>query len=81
MKNDNITAFAFKTGKLIESIIDQETDSLREKNQFLEGRLLQFRQELYNRSCKMDLVGAHAKGVLQKFDKIFEIEINRQGKI
>lgn len=46
----------------------------------LEAKILNFRQELYERSCKMDLVGARAKGVLQKFDKIFEIQINTNGK-
>ena len=44
MKNDNISAFAYNTGKLIEELIDTETNNLREENNKLTALILTFRQ-------------------------------------
>lgn len=42
MKNEKITAFAFKTGKLIEEIIAEETNNLLEDNRILQAKILQW---------------------------------------
>ncbi len=41
-KNEVISAFAFKTGKLIEKLINEQADNLQEKNQMLESKILQW---------------------------------------
>lgn len=40
--NENISAFAFKTGRKIEQLIKEETDSLQEKNNILEAKILEW---------------------------------------
>lgn len=37
-----ISAFAFKTGKLIEELIKDKTDNLQERNRILEAKILQW---------------------------------------
>jgi len=39
---DNISSFAFFTGKKIEEIIAKETDNLKEHNIMLEARILEW---------------------------------------
>jgi hypothetical protein len=41
-KDEIISAFAFKTGKLIEGLIKEQTDNLQERNQMLEAKILQW---------------------------------------
>ncbi len=41
-RDENISAFAFKTGKAIEQLIKEQTDNLAEKNQMLEAKILQW---------------------------------------
>ena len=41
-KDEIISAFAFKTGKLIEELIKEQTNNLQERNQMLEAKILQW---------------------------------------
>lgn len=41
-KDESISAFAFRTGKQIESLIKRETNNLEEKNQLLEAKILKW---------------------------------------
>jgi hypothetical protein len=41
-KDEIISAFAFKTGRLIEELIKEQTDNLQEKNKMLEVKILQW---------------------------------------
>jgi len=41
-KDKTISAFAFKTGKLIEELIKVQTDNLQERNKMLEAKILQW---------------------------------------
>lgn len=40
LQNDGISVFAFKTGKIIESIIHEHTNNLEERNQQTEAKIL-----------------------------------------
>ncbi len=42
MKDENISAFACNTGKLIEKIIDEATDNIAEENRQLKGKIMQW---------------------------------------
>jgi len=80
MKNETISAFAFRTGKMIEELIDKETDRLNNRNMFLEAKILSFRNELVKTQTtyfSADLLPDY----LEKFDKHFEIQIDSFGKI
>ena len=41
-RDEIISAFAFKTGKLIEELIKEQTNNLQERNQILEAKILQW---------------------------------------
>ena len=42
MKEEFISAFAFKTGRQIEKLIKEQTDNLEQTNNMLEAKLLQW---------------------------------------
>lgn len=63
--NDNISAFAFNTGREIEKIIEKETENLKGRNQILEARLLQW----------------YMKTKDEEFAKHFGITSQREGKL
>ena len=46
MKDEVISAFAYKTGKAIEEMIDERTNYLEEHNRRLEGLILSYRQKI-----------------------------------
>lgn len=39
-ENESISAFAFKTGKMIEGLIIEKTNNLEEENRFLQAKIL-----------------------------------------
>ena len=41
-KDEIISAFAFKTGKLIEELIKEQTDDLQGRNKILETKIVQW---------------------------------------
>jgi len=41
-EEDNISAFAFNTGVLIEKLIAEQTNNLKERCQLLEAKILQY---------------------------------------
>lgn len=80
MKNENISAFAFNTGRKIEEFIKEENDNLVEKNQLLEARVLQWRTKM-----KEKLMDVYKEDFLEtaisEYDAFFGIETSRGGKI
>ena len=66
-----ISAFAFKTGKLIENIIKEETNNLKETNMYLEAKILGYR----------NLISKGNNEQLEEFDKWFDIIHSKEGKI
>lgn len=66
MSKDTISAFAFRTGKAIEEVINEETNNLRDKNQLLEAKILQWYAN---------------KGQDPEFAEFFGIGGTRKGKI
>jgi hypothetical protein len=48
MDNETISAFAFKTGRLIEDLIIKETNNLKEENELLKAKILEFNNILNN---------------------------------
>jgi hypothetical protein len=74
--NKNIKAFAFHTGIAIENLINKETDNLREENQLLQAKILEFYFILKEigyelNSCKAD----------EKYKDYFNIETKRHGEL
>lgn len=45
-ENERISAFAFRTGREIENLINDTTHNLREENQYLQARILGFYYEI-----------------------------------
>ena len=62
-------------------IIDEETDNLKEKNQMLEAKILDFRVQLNDRSFKMDGDGRVYANVVKWYDEYFGITNHKNGKI
>lgn len=81
MENETISAFAFKTGRMIEDLINKETDNLKDKNMFLEAKILSFRHKLSKGSLDFSLPDLSYSEFLKMFDEHFEIETNTTGKI
>tara|TARA_R110000868_G_scaffold14414_2_gene66995 strand:- start:14645 stop:14854 length:210 start_codon:yes stop_codon:yes gene_type:complete len=69
MKNDNISAFAYNTGKAIEELIDKETNNLKDINRNLEASILLYRHKIKHTYMVKD------------FDNHFNIKIQTEGKI
>ncbi len=78
MKEDeNISAFAFKTGRLIEDLINKETNNLKEENKLLQARILNF-------YCKLNdnvEVYYYTPDLVQEYKEYFNIETLTKGKI
>ena len=66
MSKETISAFAFHTGKAIENLINEETNNLRDKNQLLEAKILQWYAN---------------RGYDPEFAKFFGIGEAREGEI
>lgn len=76
MKNEIISAFAFNTGKLIEDLIDKETNNLQKINSTLIFNILEFRNVIKN-SNNVSLIN----NLLNIYDKHFDIETKTKGEI
>jgi len=76
-KDETISAFAFFTGKEIERIINENSDNLVNTNKLLEGLILSFRHKLFNTKEEF----FNPSELLVEFDKHFNINSNREGKI
>ncbi len=75
--NKNISAFAFKTGRLIEDLIIKETNNLKEENQLLQARILNFYSYLIKESS--EYYGVH-DDITNRFEKEFEIIYHNKGE-
>lgn len=76
MENENISAFAFKTGRLIEDLINKETNSLRDHNQILEAKILNFYNDIHAEGdCFIT-----SESLLRTYREHFNIDIKRHGK-
>lgn len=75
-KTEAISSFAFKTGKLIENLIIEETSNLKHTNQMLEAMILSF----YAKLDKWDHLedGGFVKS---EFEKHFNINCDREGSV
>ena len=76
MKNEIISAFAFNTGKLIEDLIDKETNNLQKINSTLIFNILEFRNVIKN-SNNVSLIN----NLLNIYDEHFDIETKTKGEI
>ena len=63
-KDEDISAFAFTTGRQIEKIINDKTNNLEQTNKYLESKILNW----------------YAKTRNQKFADYFDIKHMRDGK-
>ena len=73
MDNENINAFAFKTGRLIEDLINKEINNLKDHNQILEAKILNFYNDIYTEEdCFIT-----SKSLLRTYREYFNIEIGR----
>jgi hypothetical protein len=80
-KNEPISAFAYFTAKKIETLINEETNNLRETNMMLEVKILDYFAKLRQRASKMDGDGAIYNSVYNDYKKHFGISSDREGKI
>lgn len=69
MKNEAISAFAYMTAQQIEYIVNQETGNLRDINDTLTARILNFRGQLQ----KLGINLTDASEVLALYDEYFGI--------
>ncbi len=74
-KDEVISAFAFKTGKLIEELINERTLNLNETNIQLQAKILGFRNEI-NKEFIIS-----SRDLITLYDKWFNIEEFKNGKI
>jgi len=97
MKNEEISTFAFNTGKEIERIIDQEMGGLKVRNQNLEAKVLQYyhllrerdNNELIDRTLASEVEGKITykynpqidRKISTDFANYFSITIQREGKL
>jgi len=65
MKQDNISAFAFKLGKDIEAVINEKTKGLESQNQLLQAKIINWWQK---------------NGKSEKFAKHFNIQVREKGE-
>lgn len=79
--SEEISAFAFKTGRLIEELINKETENLRSENKMLQARILHLWAEIDQRSRKMDLKGAYFKEIADKMKQVFDIKTVTHGRL
>lgn len=75
MENETISAFAFKTGRLIEDLINKETKDLKFTNQLLEGRILDF-------YCQIkEMNSDELYRIEDTYKQFFNIQIDTKGNI
>ena len=77
-KNEAISAFAFKTGKEIERMVNEASGGLRETNMQLEARIMGYFAVLRKRAQSDSGVDNHA---LHDYATYFNITEQREGKI
>jgi len=70
-ENENISAFAFKTAKIIEEFINTTNNNFEEDYKHLQALVLDFRMKLKYNNFQL----------LEEYDKHFNIQIQKQGEI
>jgi hypothetical protein len=73
--NESISAFAFKTGRLIEDVVKNANHNLQEENNILHAKIFQFRQKL------RDLQYADPCDLWEEFDEHFDIKSTKLGEL
>lgn len=68
MNTENISAFAFRTGRQIEEIIISETDNLQNTNTQLQAKILHFRQKLLSLASS-----SNPRDIVVAYDNYFGI--------
>lgn len=63
IEDEQISAFAFNTGRLIEHIVNTMNDNLKEENDTMRGRIMSFRLKIWD------------KGLREAYDRHFGINI------
>ena len=74
-ENDRISAFAFRTGREIENLINDTTHNLREENQYLQAKILGFYYEIENMDSEV------AFYIQDLYKEYFNINTDNRGKI
>ncbi len=77
MEDNNISAFAFKTGRLIEELINKENNNLKEENQMLQARILHFYAKLKDDSK----VFFYTPDLIKDYEKNFNVATHYSGKV
>ncbi len=77
MENENISAFAFKTGRLIEELINKENNNLKESNQMLEARILHFYAKLKDEKDPY----LYLPDLIKDYEKNFNVATHYSGKV
>lgn len=80
-KDEEISAFAFTTGRAIEAFINNYNKGLLEEHKLLQAKILDFHHKLKNRSFKFDGELDVYENIVKFFEITFNIETNRNGKI
>lgn len=67
-ENSPISAFAYSTGKVIEGLIRDETNGIKDENALLKGKILHYRMNL-------------SEELRVQYDLFFEIKNDRKGQL
>lgn len=78
---DKISIFAFKTGRLIEDLIIKETNNLKEENQLLQGKILEFYHRYKNTKCKTYEEYNTLTNLFDDYNQFFNITKTIKGEI
>ena len=77
--DEDISVFAFKTGKSIEEFINKTNNNLAEDYKHLQALVLDFRNKI---KCKwMEMPYKYNEDFLKQFDKHFNIQVQKDGEI
>lgn len=78
-ENEDISAFAFNTGKMIERFINKTNNNLAEDYNHLQALVLDFRNKI---KCEwMEMPYRYNEEFVKQFDKHFNIQVQKDGKI
>lgn len=77
--DENISAFSFNTGKIIEKFINETNNNLEKEYKQLQAQVLDFRNKI-KYEC-MEIPYKYNEEFLKQFDKHFNIQIQKDNEI